>query len=263
MTGDTHQERSSKEPVTFRRVLDSVSAYLDYQREEGVQNVVCTPDTVRALSDVPDAGQVQMASPLSAEATTACHDVLLRVAKEAAACQRCELHVGRGQVVPGQGSHNPDIMFIGEAPGAEEDRQGLAFVGRAGQLLTKMIEAMGYTRDEVFIANINKCRPPENRAPTREEMDTCMPFLKQQIAALQPKVIVAMGATAVKGLLDVPTGITRLRGTWMMFEGIDLMPTFHPAYLLRNPPAKREVWEDLKAVLKHLGREPPPRKARG
>jgi DNA polymerase len=148
-------------------------------------------------------------------------------------------------------------MFIGEAPGADEDEQGLAFVGRSGQLLAKMIEAMGYTREEVFIANIAKCRPPDNRQPTPEEMATCIPYLKQQIALIQPKVIVALGATAVLGLIN-QTGISKMRGTWFKYEGIPLMPTFHPAFMLRNPPCKKEVWSDLQAVLKHLGRTPPP-----
>jgi DNA polymerase len=148
-------------------------------------------------------------------------------------------------------------MFVGEAPGADEDEQGLAFVGVAGQLLTKMIEAMGLRREDVFIANILKCRPPANRPPTPEEMDTCIPYLKEQIGLLKPRVIVALGGTAVRGLLKVEEGVTRVRGRWHRFEGIDVMPTLHPSYLLRNPPAKRDAWEDLKAVLKHIGRTPP------
>jgi len=192
-------------------------------------------------------------------------DSLERIATEIAACTRCPLHAGRTRTVPGQGNPHPEILFVGEAPGADEDRQGLAFVGRAGQLLTKMIAAMGFEREEVFIANINKCRPPDNRAPTTDEMAACLPFLKRQIAILQPKVIVAMGSTAINGLVEVPkgVGITKLRGTWMTFEGIDLMPTFHPSYLLRNPPAKKPVWEDLKAVLHRLGRPVPPVKRGG
>jgi DNA polymerase len=172
-------------------------------------------------------------------------------------CTSCVLHESRTKTVPGQGSFNPEIMFVGEAPGADEDRQGKAFVGRAGQLLTKMIEAMGYTRDDVFIGNILKCRPPGNRKPLPGEMDTCLPYLREQIGILEPDVIIALGTTAVKGLFDVDTGITRMRGKWLTFEGIDVMPTYHPAYLLRNPAAKREAWEDLKAVLRHLGREIP------
>jgi DNA polymerase len=149
-------------------------------------------------------------------------------------------------------------MFVGEAPGEDEDVQGLAFVGKAGQLLTKMIQAMGCTREEVFIGNILKCRPPNNRTPLPDEIEICLPYLKAQIAILKPKVIVALGATSVRGLLKLETGITRLRGKWLSFEGIDLMPTFHPSYLLRTPSAKKEAWEDLKAVLARLGRTPPP-----
>ena len=146
-------------------------------------------------------------------------------------------------------------MFIGEAPGADEDEQGEPFVGRAGQLLTKIIEAMGYRREDVYIANVLKCRPPENRPPLPEEVVNCMPYLLAQIDAIQPKVMVALGATAVRSLLDVQLGITKMRGNWYTFHGIPIMPTFHPAYLLRNPPAKKEVWDDMKTVLAKLGRE--------
>ena len=190
-------------------------------------------------------------------------NALQDLARKIKACTACPLHSGRIQAVPGQGNPAPEIMFIGEAPGADEDEQGLAFVGRAGQLLTKMIEAMGYTRDEVFIANVNKCRPPNNRKPLREEMDICLPFLRQQVALLQPKVIVALGATAVEGLVPESASekISTLRGNWLSFEGIPLMPTYHPAYLLRSPTMKKPVWEDLQAVLHHLGRPIPKRTA--
>lgn len=181
------------------------------------------------------------------------------VAARIAACTRCGLHATRTRTVPGVGRMNPDILFIGEAPGADEDAQGIPFVGRAGQLLTRMIEAMGYTRDEVFIANILKCRPPGNRPPTPEEMEVCLPFLRRQIALVKPKVIVALGTTSVQGLLRTTAKISSLRNQWHAFEGIPLMPTFHPSYLLRFPAAKRDVWIDLQAVLKHLGRTPPPR----
>ena len=176
-------------------------------------------------------------------------------------CTQCRLHKGRTRTVPGQGSTAPEIMFIGEGPGYDEDQQGLAFVGRAGQLLTKIIEAMGLTRDEVFIGNIVKCRPPENRKPLPDEMQACLPYLREQIRLLNPKIIVALGATAVQGLLEIETvGITKMRGKWLSYNGIDLMPTYHPAYLLRNPVAKKDVWEDMKAVLAKLGKEPPKRK---
>ncbi len=146
-------------------------------------------------------------------------------------------------------------MFIGEAPGADEDRQGLAFVGAAGQFLTKMIQAMGYSRDQVFIANVCKCRPPNNRTPTPPEMAACIPFLKRQIALIKPKYIVALGNTAILGLLG-KSGIMRLHGVWQEFEGIPLMPTFHPAYLLRAPAAKRDCWKDLQLVMAKLGKTP-------
>jgi DNA polymerase len=199
-----------------------------------------------------------------AAATAATTNSLATIAAEIAACKKCGLHLTRTRTVPGQGHPAPEILFVGEGPGAEEDRQGLAFVGRAGQLLTKMIEAMGFTREQVFIANIVKCHPPGtetvNRAPAPEEMATCIPYLKAQIAVLKPKVIVALGSIAIRGLLNTDAPISKLRGTWQKFEAIPVMPTYHPAYLLRNPPAKKEVWLDLQEVLRHLGRTPPPPK---
>jgi len=188
-------------------------------------------------------------------------ELLGRIAAQIAKCTACGLHATRTNTVPGQGNPRPELMFVGEAPGADEDEQGLAFVGKAGQLLTKMIIAMGFTREEVFIGNINKCRPPNNRPPLPEEMDTCIPYLKAQIAVLKPKVIVALGATAVRGLLKSDIPISKLRGTWQEFEGIPVMPTFHPAYLLRDPTKKVPTWDDLQAVLKKLGRPIPSRKA--
>jgi DNA polymerase len=181
----------------------------------------------------------------------------------AKACTKCrELAGRRTQVVFGVGSRQAELMFVGEAPGADEDEQGEPFVGRAGQLLTKIIEAMGYTRQDVYIANILKCRPPNNRVPLPEESANCLPYLLRQIELLQPKVIVALGATAVRGLLGLEGSISRVRGTWLLFQGVPLMPTFHPAYLLRNPSAKREVWQDMQAVLTKLGKPvPAPKKA--
>ena len=143
-------------------------------------------------------------------------------------------------------------MFVGEAPGADEDMQARPFVGRAGQLLTKIIEAIGLKREEVLIGNVNRCRPPGNRAPTIEEAGTCKPFLLREIAVVQPEVIVVLGNTAMKNLLDTREGITRLRGTFQDYKGIKVMPTFHPAYLLRDPSKKRETWEDLKKVRDYL-----------
>lgn len=169
-------------------------------------------------------------------------------------CTRCKLHQGRSNIVFGQGSPEAQLVFVGEAPGYEEDKQGLAFVGKAGELLTKMISAMGYTRDEVFICNIVKCRPPKNRDPQPDEVTACEPFLKAQLAVLQPVAIVALGKYAAQTLLQVSTPISRMRGQWREYQGIALMPTFHPAYLLRNPSGKKDVWQDLQEVMRLLGK---------
>jgi DNA polymerase len=164
-------------------------------------------------------------------------------------CTRCKLcGLGRRQVVFGVGHPRARLMFVGEAPGEDEDRQGEPFVGRAGQLLTKIIEAISLTREQVYIANVIKCRPPGNRNPEPDEVATCEPFLFQQIALVQPRVIVALGKFAAQCLLRTTDPITRLRGREFDYRGATLIPTFHPAYLLRNPPAKREVWEDMKKV---------------
>ena len=165
------------------------------------------------------------------------------------ACTRCKLHtLGRKQVVFGVGNPNADLMFVGEAPGADEDLQGEPFVGRAGQLLTKIIEAMGMKREDVYIANVIKCRPPGNRNPEPDEVDRCEPFLFRQIDAIKPKVIVALGKFAAQSLLRTTDPITRIRGREYKYRNAILMPTYHPAYLLRNPASKREVWEDMKRV---------------
>jgi DNA polymerase len=176
-------------------------------------------------------------------------------AKECVQCS--ELAACRHNVVFGVGDTHAELMFVGEAPGADEDMEGEPFVGRAGQLLTKMIQAMGYKRSEVYIANILKCRPPNNRPPLPEEMERCLPFLRQQIALIRPKTMVCLGATAVRGLLGLEQPISKVRGNWHLFDGIPVMPTFHPAYLLRNPSAKREVWQDLQVVMAKLGRPAP------
>jgi uracil-DNA glycosylase len=164
-------------------------------------------------------------------------------------CSRCKLHtLGRRQVVFGVGNPQADLMFVGEAPGADEDLQGIPFVGRAGQLLTKIIEAIGLSRDDVYIANVIKCRPPQNRNPEQDEVETCERFLFQQIDVIKPKVVVALGTFAARALLRTLDPISRLRGRVYEYRGAKLIPTFHPAYLLRNPGSKREVWEDMKLV---------------
>jgi uracil-DNA glycosylase family 4 len=167
-------------------------------------------------------------------------------------CTRCPLYAGRTQIVHSTGNLQADLMFVGEAPGADEDAQGFPFVGRAGQLLTKIIEGIGYRREDVFIGNINRCRPPANRTPTLPEAHTCRPFLLREIAVVQPKVIVVMGNTALHNLLDTKDGITKVRGVFQDYFGVKVMPTFHPAYLLRDPHKKREVWEDMKTVRDYL-----------
>jgi DNA polymerase len=163
-------------------------------------------------------------------------------------CRRCKLAGGRKTIVFGQGHPQARLMFVGEAPGADEDEQGLAFVGKAGQLLTRIIEAIGLTREDVYIANIIKCRPPQNRNPETDEILSCQPFLERQIGIIQPRVLVALGKFAGQFLLKTAEPITRFRGRLGEYRGIQVMPTFHPAYLLRNPGAKKEVWEDMKAV---------------
>jgi uracil-DNA glycosylase len=169
-------------------------------------------------------------------------------------CTRCPLHKqGRKQIVFGVGNPRAEIMFIGEAPGADEDQQGEPFVGRAGQLLNSMISAMGIRREDVYIANIIKCRPPGNRIPEREECDTCSPFLMRQIQVVKPKIIVALGAVAAKTLLGVNDAMANLRGQIYDFKNTKLAVTYHPAYLLRDPRQKKEAWKDLQMVMKHLG----------
>lgn len=187
-------------------------------------------------------------------------EALLAIRRELGACTRCKLHRARTSLVFGVGNPEAALMFVGEGPGADEDRQGEPFVGRAGQLLTKMIEAMGYRREDVYIANVVKCRPPENRNPEPDEIEACEGFLRRQIAAVRPRVIVALGKFAAQTLLRETTPITRLRGRWFEYEGVRLMPTFHPAYLLRSPDEKRKAWEDLQLVMKELGK-PIPRRA--
>lgn len=172
-------------------------------------------------------------------------------------CARCKLHtLGRTQIVFGVGNPRAALMFVGEAPGADEDEQGIPFVGRAGQLLTRIIEAIGLERDDVYIANVIKCRPPGNRNPEPDEVATCQPFLVRQIDAIRPKVIVALGTFAARALVGGSAPISRLRGRVFACRGARLVPTFHPAYLLRNPAAKRDTWEDMKKVRSLLAADP-------
>jgi DNA polymerase len=176
---------------------------------------------------------------------------------ELAGCQRCRLCEGRSNIVFGVGNPNAKLMFVGEGPGEDEDRTGEPFVGKAGQLLTKIIEAMGITRSDVYIANVVKCRPPGNRTPFLDEVEQCYPFLRRQIAALKPAIIVTLGLSASQALLEVTIPISRLRGNFYKYGEIKVMPTYHPAYLLRNPNEKRAVWDDMKKVMAELGLKAP------
>ena len=179
------------------------------------------------------------------------------VRQELGECRRCRLGTGRTNLVFGVGNPLARLVFVGEAPGAEEDQQGIPFVGEAGQLLTKIIGAMGFRRDEVYICNVLKCRPPQNRNPQPDEIEKCHPFLLRQLRAIEPEVIVALGTFAAQTLLRTKEPISKLRGVFHDYHGISLMPTFHPAYLLRNAGMKREVWDDMQKVMKRLGKEAP------
>jgi uracil-DNA glycosylase len=213
----------------------------------------------RATSDVQSATEVARNTSHVANSTSQVAPGTLHVIREDIGdCTRCKLHAqGRTQIVFGVGNPNADLMFVGEAPGADEDIQGIPFVGRAGQLLTKIIEAIGLTRDQVYIANVIKCRPPGNRNPDPDEVETCEPFLFRQIDAIQPRVIVALGSFAAKALLKTQDPISRLRGRVYDFRGAKLIPTFHPAFLLRSPDRKRDVWDDMKKVRALLQDSPP------
>ncbi|HET9262063.1 MAG TPA: uracil-DNA glycosylase [Vicinamibacterales bacterium] len=236
---------------------DELASHLRFFQELGVTGVSrdgwwrarenvsgATSDLARAeLSNLPPA------VPDGLRATDHGPRLLDVIRTEIGDCTRCKLHgLGRRQVVFGVGNPSADLMFVGEAPGADEDVQGIPFVGRAGQLLTRIIEAIALKRDDVYIANVIKCRPPDNRNPDPDEVATCQPFLFQQIDAVRPRVIVALGTFAARTLLKTQDPISRLRGRIYEFRGAKLIPTFHPAFLLRSPDRKRDVWEDMKKV---------------
>jgi DNA polymerase len=187
-------------------------------------------------------------TPQDEESLPSANETLEDIWTDIGICMRCPLSESRTRVVNSEGNRQARLMFIGEAPGADEDASGRPFVGRAGQLLNKIIEAIGLKRDDVFIGNVNRCRPPQNRTPTLQEAHTCKPFLLREIAIVRPDVIVVLGNTAMKNLLDTKEGITKVRGKFQDYKGIKVMPTFHPAYLLRDPSKKREAWEDMKKV---------------
>ncbi len=180
-------------------------------------------------------------------------DTLERIREDLGDCTRCRLHEQRNKIVFGAGSPKAELVFVGEGPGRDEDMQGFPFVGRAGKLLTQMIEAMGLTREDVYICNVVKCRPPENRKPEDDEVATCSPYLYRQLDVIAPKAIVCLGGTAAQALLQTKDSISRFRGNWFDYRNTKLMATYHPAYLLRNPAAKADVWKDLQKVMAHLG----------
>jgi uracil-DNA glycosylase len=276
--------------ASYRLLLDATIRHLEDQQARGVKFVTVSRESL-ALLAAPLTGQPSFESPVSPRESPAVRptpDVassparspttpapagtpMSRAAKETAmaelraralSCRNCpHLAASRKNVVFGVGDIHSHLLFVGEAPGSDEDTRGEPFVGKAGQLLTRIIQTMGFSRDTVYIANILKCRPDTpgksagNRKPTADEMKTCLPYLVEQIHLIQPRVIVALGATAVEGLLGPSGGITKLRGQWRDFQGIPVMLTYHPAYLLRNvsPVEKRKVWEDMLQVLEKLG----------
>ena len=238
-----------------------LTARVNYYREMGIYDFYRRPVeegselVLQTAADAAPEADASLPLPLS---TVQDKPAALKIIREDIGdCTRCRLHKGRTKLVFGVGNVNADIMFVGEGPGADEDARGEPFVGRAGQLLNNMISAMGIKREEVYIANIVKCRPPGNRTPEKDECDTCSPFLMRQIEVVQPKVIVALGAVAAKNLLAINDSMANLRGRWYDFRGCKLLVTYHPAYLLRDPRQKKEAWKDLQMVMKFLGLKGP------
>lgn len=205
------------------------------------------PEPVKDFFAAPSGGSL-FTSPGKIE-----NDALPKIREDLGDCTRCKLCSTRTNIVFGDGNANAKLVFVGEGPGADEDAQGLPFVGRAGKLLTQMIEAMGLQRKDVYICNVVKCRPPQNRAPEKDEVAACSPFLLRQLDTIAPKVIVCLGSVAAQTLLETNRGVSHFRGQWLEFRGFKLMATYHPAYLLRNPAAKGEVWKDLQKVMLELG----------
>lgn len=251
-----------------------LAARVDYYREMGIHDFYRQPiteesPTVEVTRKVEASSQEEVIPVVAREslfdsALPVIQDkdkpaALKTIREDIGDCTRCRLHKGRKNIVFGVGNVNADIMFVGEGPGADEDEQGEPFVGRAGQLLNNMISAMGLKRQDVYIANVVKCRPPGNRTPEKDESDVCGPFLLRQIEVIRPKVIVALGAVAAKYLLAINDSMANLRGHWYEFKGSKLAATYHPAYLLRDPRQKKEAWKDLQMVMKYLGLKPAPK----
>lgn len=229
----------------LREIAQGLRHHLEAQLSLGIDASPPPPEVRRLPPAAPAPGV-----PLGMPAFTTLEEVRAHLGE----CTRCKLHKGRNTIVFGVGSPKADLVFVGEGPGADEDAQGIPFVGRAGQLLTRIIEAIQLRREDVYICNIIKCRPPGNRNPEPDEIAACEPFLKAQLAVIKPKLICCLGTFAAQTLLRTKEPISRLRGRFHAYEGIPLLPTFHPAYLLRNPHEKRTVWEDMKLLQKEYQR---------
>ncbi|HYD50551.1 MAG TPA: uracil-DNA glycosylase [Terriglobales bacterium] len=261
MSSDATPRRQGAQVEPLRK-LDQIQGYVEYQRQSGVEGFAYAAGGKRR-------GQTAAAAPAARAAAAVAGDLapapsspgelaaladLEQLRAVIGDCRRCKLCSGRTNLVFGVGNVNADLMFVGEGPGRDEDLKGEPFVGRAGQLLTEIItKGMKLSRDDVYIANVVKCRPPENRNPEPDEIAACRPFLEKQIELVKPRVLVALGKFAAQTMLNDPTPISRLRGHWHDYRGIKLMPTLHPAYLLRNPADKRLVWDDIKLVMQELG----------
>lgn len=222
------------------------------QMKQGISSFPASTKAVLDAVEAPKSVAKNVSAPKEAPVSS-----FEQIKEKALNCQKCVLAQTRTKVVFGKGNINADLMFVGEAPGFDEDVQGEPFVGLAGQLLTKIIQAMGFTREEIYIANVLKCRPPNNRSPKPEEIEQCQPYLQAQVEQVKPKVIVALGTFAAQTLLKTDRRISSLRGFFHDYEGVQLMPTYHPAYLLRSPSEKKSVWEDMKVVMKALNKSLP------
>ena len=229
--------------------LEELKTQLEFYRDLGVDFLVSPPKPKGPRPEARAEASLPLSYGSSGGQSAAEQGEWERLIRKIMACQACPLFKGRKQAVPGEGNRRARLMFVGEAPGRDEDLQGKPFVGRAGQLLTRIIQAMGFSREEVYIANVIKCRPPENRTPKPDEIKACSPFLLRQIELIQPRVIVALGKVATDFLLQSPKSMSELRGHFGQFQGIPVMPTFHPSYLLRYPEQKRVVWEDVKKIM--------------
>lgn len=235
--------------------LHQLQARLEFFRDLGVEFLVSPRKKAEKSQTTAAESPLLIAGGFSGSSASADGEEWERLIRKILSCQACPLFKGRTQAVPGEGNRQARLLFVGEAPGRDEDLQGRPFVGRAGQLLTRIIQAMGFRREEVYIANVIKCRPPENRTPRPDEVKACSPYLLRQIELIRPKVIVALGKVATDFLLQSPKSMSELRGNFGEFQGIPVMPTFHPSYLVRNEgnkEIKKMVWEDMKKVLKLL-----------